>query len=91
MCFFSRTFHGHFTDTFLNRYDFLLHYYVLNDIIVVTIRKRLLCKMAKQRLTISLSEEVLKQLEEMSKETGLSKSAFITTLVNNRSNEKRKA
>lgn len=47
--------------------------------------------MAKQRLTISLSEEVLKQLEEMSKETGLSKSAFITTLVNNRSNEKRKA
>lgn len=35
----------------------------------------------KKRLTISLSEEVFKQLEEQAKKEGLNKSAFITTLI----------
>lgn len=44
--------------------------------------------MAKKRLTISLAEEVYKELEELAKNAGLSKSAYITTLVINTGKEK---
>lgn len=44
--------------------------------------------MAKKRLTISLAEEVYKELEELAKNAGLSKSAYITTLVINTGKDK---
>lgn len=37
--------------------------------------------MAKKRMGISLSEEVAEMLENLAKETGLNKSALITTLI----------
>lgn len=37
--------------------------------------------MIKQRLTISLGKDVLEVLEKQANEIGLSKSAFITTLI----------
>lgn len=39
--------------------------------------------MTKKRLTISLSEEIYNELENVSKKAGLSKSAFITTMILN--------
>ena len=44
--------------------------------------------MVKKRLTISLAEEVYKELEKLAKNAGLSKSAYITTLVINTAKEK---
>lgn len=43
--------------------------------------------MAKSRLTISLNPDILALLEELAKDAGLSKSAYITTLI---SKERRK-
>ena len=44
--------------------------------------------MVKKRLTISLAEEVYKELEKLAKNAGLSKSAYISTLVINTGKEK---
>lgn len=37
--------------------------------------------MAKKRMGISLSEDVAEMLEKLAKESGLNKSALITTLI----------
>lgn len=37
--------------------------------------------MSKRRLTISLDEEILKELDRQAKNAGLTKSAFLTTLI----------
>lgn len=39
--------------------------------------------MAKKRLTITLSEDIYKALEDVAKKAGLSKSAYITTMILN--------
>lgn len=44
--------------------------------------------MSKKRLTISLSEEVFRELEEEAKKAGLNKSAFLTTLIKNQNQRK---
>ncbi|HEL1680698.1 TPA: ribbon-helix-helix protein, CopG family [Streptococcus suis] len=44
--------------------------------------------MTKKRLTISLSEEIYKELEELAKKAGLNKSAYITTLIINKGKAK---
>lgn len=40
----------------------------------------------KKRVMISLSKDVFEKIENMSKETGLSKSALITLWINERKN-----
>ena len=44
--------------------------------------------MAKKRLTISLDESIYKKLTEQAKEAGLTKSAYLTTLIANQSKQK---
>ena len=41
--------------------------------------------MAKKRLTISLDESIYKKVTEQAKEAGLTKSAYLTTLIANQS------
>lgn len=45
--------------------------------------------MPKQRLTITLAKEVIEVLEQQAGEVGLSKSAFITTLILGKAKEEK--
>lgn len=47
--------------------------------------------MRKKRIAISLSDEVLDLLEEKAKTLGISKSAYITTLIDKELNLKERA
>lgn len=54
-------------------------YFFVNRVTISKNRKGVI--MTKKRMGISLSEDVAEMLEKLAKESGLNKSALITTLI----------